>query len=501
MSRNLLNFVLFQLGWFACVFGAANGRPMLGPLLVAPLLLLHFLLVSRDRRGELRLFGAVLLLGVVIDSVLSAADVLRYEGRLVPWLCPPWIAALWLMFATTFRHSMAWLGERPVWAMLLGLIGGPASYAAGARLGALSWPENLPASILVTALVWALAIPFCLRLAHRTNRRFELARLFAAVLLLSAATTACSSLDHAELEDQLLQLDRHAAASRVGLQRQPISWSAEGESTAAEGVVLRRAGGEQDRPVIVLIHGTPGTLLGWSPLMFPEQESLGFSPEFDVLAVDVIGHGVTGMPVDRMTFQTGADWVVAMLQALELGPVCLVGQSYGGEFAWRAALDHPELVDSLVLIDSSGLPRPEGGFLPEEEAMRDLPGAGFGWLLNSRERIDTALVPHFEKVDSDFREEMFLVCENAANWQAMVDLARDENGDRADELGNLRMPTLLIWGERDLAYPVDSVAREFERRIPDSRLVVLEGTGHYPHEERPEAVVRAIESFLLGRSP
>ena len=193
------------------------------------------------------------------------------------------------------------------------------------------------------------------------------------------------------------------------------------------------------------------------------------------------------------TFQRCADVVVAAVRALDLEPAHLVGSSYGGEFVWRAALDAPELFASVTLIDSSGFPRADGDWLPEEVEMRENGLAGFGWLINSRERIETALAPHFAEIPPDRVEEFFLVCENAHNWNAMVDLARDENGERAGELGQLELPTLVLWGADDLAYPLDRYGARFAREIPGSRLVALPETGHYPHEERPREVIEILE--------
>ena len=128
--------------------------------------------------------------------------------------------------------------------------------------------------------------------------------------------------------------------------------------------------------------------------------------------------------------------------------------------------------------------------------MRENSLAKIGWLLNSRERINSALAPHFEAVPPEQVEEFFLVCENAANWKAMIDLARDENGDRQAELADLRAPTLVLWGANDVAYPPEVYAERFARDVPDSRLVVVPGTGHYPYEERPAEVVSILNEFF-----
>ncbi|TAJ19073.1 MAG: alpha/beta hydrolase, partial [Planctomycetota bacterium] len=219
----------------------------------------------------------------------------------------------------------------------------------------------------------------------------------------------------------------------------------------------------------------------------------------EIYLLEVAGHGVARADLRAASFQDCADHVRGFLAALDLTGVTLVGHSYGGEFAWRAALDAPDRVARLVLIDSSGYQRPADAWLPEEHKLREWPGAQYGYLLNSRERLRPALQLHFDApISADQLEEMYLCCDNAANWRAMTALCRDENGTREHELAALAQPTLLVWGERDVAYPVERVARRFERDIPDARLVVIAGAGHYPHEEHSGAVRRALREFHLG---
>jgi len=164
--RLAANFIAFQLGWFACVLGAANGLPWLGPLVVGAVVVLHLGLSRRPRR-ELRLVGAAMLLGLAVDSLLMATGWLRYPaGQWLPFVAPYWIVAMWGLFATTLNVSMAWLRGRPVLAVLMGGVGGPLSYLAGEKLGAIELMPLLPA-LVALALAWALAMPLLMRLAER----------------------------------------------------------------------------------------------------------------------------------------------------------------------------------------------------------------------------------------------------------------------------------------------------------------------------------------------
>ncbi len=251
----------------------------------------------------------------------------------------------------------------------------------------------------------------------------------------------------------------------------------------------------------VLIAPTPSTCFTFSPLMLGVDNSggsprAGLAANRAVYALEMPGHGISPNTSKPVTFQRCAEHVVAMLKALNLERVHLVGASYGGEFAWRAALDHPEQFASLTLLDSAGIQRREADWLSEEIAMREWSVARYGWLLNSRKRIANALRPHFDTLLPSSVEELYLCCSNAGNWSAMVDLARDENGERQGELGRLRVPTLLGWGARDLAYEPSYYAAAFERAIPNARLHLFEHTGHYPHEQRPAQVLDLLEDHF-----
>jgi pimeloyl-ACP methyl ester carboxylesterase len=203
-------------------------------------------------------------------------------------------------------------------------------------------------------------------------------------------------------------------------------------------------------------------------------------------------------------FETCAQFVEAAIRGLGLERVYLVGNSYGGEFAWRTALNAPDLIAGLVLMHPSGYARQDNEWLPEEVVMRDNSLAKIGWLLNSKKRVRTALEPHFDGIPEDRDTEIFLVCENAHNWKAMIDLVRDENGTRETELAHIQAPTSILWGADEIAYPLETFGRRFESDIPNARLTVLPGCGHYPQEQRPGLVARTLEDFfgeLEGQAP
>ena len=162
----LLNFAAFQIGWFACVLGAANGLPWLGPVVVAAVVALHLALVRRPL-PELYLLLAAMLIGLVLDSLLLATGWLRYSAGLwLPGLAPYWIVSMWALFATTLNVSMGWMRGRPVLTVLMGAVGGPLSYLAGEKLGAIELTQPI-AALAALSLAWAMAMPLLMWLAAR----------------------------------------------------------------------------------------------------------------------------------------------------------------------------------------------------------------------------------------------------------------------------------------------------------------------------------------------
>src|SRR5579871_1398620 len=131
-----VNYLLFQIGWLACVWGAARRRVPAGIAVALGVAGWGVLRVAHP--GAYLLFALIVgLLGLAWDSALVAAGLLRYPGAAQKaWLAPAWIFVLWLLFATTLDSSLAWLQPHPLLALLLGAVSGPLAFVGAARMGA-----------------------------------------------------------------------------------------------------------------------------------------------------------------------------------------------------------------------------------------------------------------------------------------------------------------------------------------------------------------------------
>ena len=169
-TPKLINFAVFQLGWFACVLGAAWGRPWLGTAIALAIVGWHLGCAPRPR-AELALVLAAAGIGALWDSLLAALGWIEYpNGTLIAATAPHWMVALWMLFATTLNSSLDWLKGKRWLAAGFGAVGGPLGYLAGERLGALALVEPT-AALIALAGGWAVLAPLLSVIARRIEGR------------------------------------------------------------------------------------------------------------------------------------------------------------------------------------------------------------------------------------------------------------------------------------------------------------------------------------------
>lgn len=162
----IINFVLFQLAWFACVVGAAKQTPWLGVAAALACVAWH-LHTAKKINAELILLGIALLVGGLFDQFLLSSKLLTYQAH--GWnsaLVPIWILALWAIFVTTLNVSLRWMRGRWLIAISFGLIGGPLAYLGAQKLGAVTLNAN-PNSYIALAIGWACLTPLFVKLSQQ----------------------------------------------------------------------------------------------------------------------------------------------------------------------------------------------------------------------------------------------------------------------------------------------------------------------------------------------
>jgi hypothetical protein len=150
--------VLYNVGWFACVFFAANGQPWVGNAAIALVVCAHLLSMPAWKKEAL-LLAIAGLIGLVWETALVWSGLLAYPAAPgIGILAPSWIVAMWILFATTINVSLSWV-KRSWWlAALFGGLGGPLAFVAGKALGAVEFGDPILTPLAI-GVGWAVLLP------------------------------------------------------------------------------------------------------------------------------------------------------------------------------------------------------------------------------------------------------------------------------------------------------------------------------------------------------
>jgi pimeloyl-ACP methyl ester carboxylesterase len=254
--------------------------------------------------------------------------------------------------------------------------------------------------------------------------------------------------------------------------------------------------GPRDGRALVLIHGSNASLFTWEPWAKRLDDT------FRVVTVDMPGHGLTGaVPNSDYSAEGMVKFVGEVANALGLQRFAIGGNSMGGRVAARFAEEHPGRVTHLVLVDSGGLPSKGGDRIPLALRLARTP------LVN---RLLLHITPRSLVVaglnDAIVRKGIITEGMIDSYWDfnrmegtREATIARFNVHDHGvrDGLGDIRAPTLILWGEEDHLIGVDA-AHEFQAAIPGSKLIIYPGTGHVPQEEVADASAAEVRTFLNG---
>lgn len=267
---------------------------------------------------------------------------------------------------------------------------------------------------------------------------------------------------------------------------------------ALEGmqVHLRDQGPRDDPLPVLLLHGTSASLHTW------EGWVAALKDRRRVISVDLPGFGLTGpFPDGDYRISHYSRFLVELLDHLQVSRVIVAGNSFGGQLAWRLALDQPQRVARLVLVDAAGYPRnatsvPLAFRLAQVRALAPLMAN-----LLPRAMIAASVRNVYGdpgKVDDALVDRYYELALRAGNRQALRQrFVQAPSGEAHARIAELKLPTLILWGGRDGLIPPDNAER-FKRNIAGSHLVVFDDLGHVPQEEDPVRTVAVLMSFLDG---
>jgi pimeloyl-ACP methyl ester carboxylesterase len=265
-------------------------------------------------------------------------------------------------------------------------------------------------------------------------------------------------------------------------------------------VAFRRAGAG---PTIFLIHGITNSSESWAPAM------RRLARDHDVIAPDLPGHGDSDRQRGDHSLGAHACMMRDLLAVLEVERATVVGHSLGGGVAMQFAYQFPELVERLVLVSSGGLGREvspliRSAALPFAEQV--LPLLTARPLMDAGSAVAGLLGRIGLRPGADLAEVSRGIAslgdtERRAAFVRTVRSVMSPLGQRVSANDRLYLaeqtPTLIVWGDRDPIIPA-AHGLAAHALLPDSRLEIFEGSGHFPQLDDPDRFAELLAEFVAA---
>lgn len=256
--------------------------------------------------------------------------------------------------------------------------------------------------------------------------------------------------------------------------------------------------GNPDGPTLVLIHGVVASLHTW------DDWTRILGEQYRIVRFDVPGFGLTGPAADGFYSAERMIGVLGLLlDYLGISKASLIGNSLGGYISWNFALAHPERVEKLILIDPAGYPMKK---VPWMIAAADLPLAPLAMSLWMPRSLIAQGIKEVYGNPSLIKEGVvqryYDLSRRPGNRRGMMEIFRiltrtnrEELHQTSQRVAGIKVPTLLMWGDRDRWISPRHVPL-WERDVPGIQIKVYPGVGHIPMEEIPEQSAQDAHQFL-----
>jgi pimeloyl-ACP methyl ester carboxylesterase len=249
-------------------------------------------------------------------------------------------------------------------------------------------------------------------------------------------------------------------------------------------IAYERAG---EGPPLVLLHG----YVGDGPATWRGQID-GLSDEFTVIALDAPGAGRSSDPPEAFGLAQYADCLAGFIGKLGLETPHVAGLSFGGILALELYRRHSAIPGTLILASAyAGW----AGSLPVEIVEQRLQQAMALADLSPEDFVNALLPTMFSEGTPQESVDAFGATMRAFHPAGFRAMARASAEDLRDVLPQITIPTLLVYGHKDVRAPL-SIAEDLRSAIPGSTLVVLPGAGHVCNIEAPDAFNLAVRNFL-----
>lgn len=243
--------------------------------------------------------------------------------------------------------------------------------------------------------------------------------------------------------------------------------------------------GDPANPKIILLHGLGGQAENWQFVM------PALSAKYHVIALDQLGFGKSDRPFIKYRVGTYADFLDKFMSELKIEKATLIGNSLGGWIGGFFATKYPARVEKLILVNAAGLTPKVIDYAKVyqlQSSTRDEVRANLKLIFaNQTYAANDAVV-------DNFLLQRILANDGYAVDSITESIKRGEDG-LDGRLGEIKKPTLIVWGKQDGLIPVEDGER-FNKGIAGSQLVILDNCGHVPMAEQPVEFVKAVLAFM-----
>ena len=244
----------------------------------------------------------------------------------------------------------------------------------------------------------------------------------------------------------------------------------------------------QGQPVL-LIHGLGSSSRDW------EYQTNAFSPLYRVVTFDVRGHGQSDKPPGPYSIPLFTNDTAELMRALEIGPSHIVGISMGGMIAFQLAIDTPDLVQSLVIVNSG----PELIVRSLRDRLNVLQRSLLVRIFGMRKIGEFLSSRLFPKPEQENLRQLFIERWAENDQRAYMESFRGILGwSVLDRLHTILCATLVVASDED--YSPISMKEAYVEKLPKGELVVIEDARHAVTAERPEDFNKVVLEFLAKQT-
>jgi pimeloyl-ACP methyl ester carboxylesterase len=235
---------------------------------------------------------------------------------------------------------------------------------------------------------------------------------------------------------------------------------------------------------LLFIHGLGSSTRDW------EEQVPFFAKNYQVITVDIRGHGQSDKPKGPYTIPMFASDIAELLKVLQVGPIHVIGISLGGGIAFQLSIDHPELVKSLVAVNAAvGVP------------------PGFKWKFEFFKRNLVVKLIGMKKMGEILAPRLFIKPEQEENRQKLIERWA-QNDKKAylsafnslksfnviEQLSKINCPTLVLGSDED--YTPTSAKEKYTVLIPKGELIEIKDARHALPIEKPEEFNETVMKFI-----